>query len=216
MYETFRSLVKDTTINDVTLLSTDYLNHFNEAVMLLDMIPDMPEMLDEVKDWRPKNYQEHFNDSQFKARAVAIEAFAWSPRQYRAPFDAVVETLNETIAAAVPAIDAVISDSGRLSLVVQEVTMALRGAIDRAGAIINGAMARVDQDGVDAILDIDQEAVDAIFHGPGYAAPTVPEIPEDGGEPIAAWVRPAPGVALAFSRGVARARRGAVSSFTNR
>ena len=175
MSETFRNLVKDTTINEVTLFSTDYLNHFNEAVMLLGMIPDMPEMLDDVKDWQPKSYEEHFNDSHFKASEIAIEAFAWSPTQYRGPFDAVVEGLNETIAAAVPAIEAVISDCDRLPLVVAEVTMALRGEIDRAGAIINGSMARVDQDGVDAIIDADQAVVDAIFHGPHYVAPTAPE-----------------------------------------
>lgn len=30
-------------INPRTGLATDYLNHFNEAVMLLEMVPDMPE-----------------------------------------------------------------------------------------------------------------------------------------------------------------------------
>ena len=30
-------------INPHTGLATDYLNHFNEAVMLLEMVPDMPE-----------------------------------------------------------------------------------------------------------------------------------------------------------------------------
>ena len=29
-------------INPRTGLATDYLNHFNEAIMLLEMIPDMP------------------------------------------------------------------------------------------------------------------------------------------------------------------------------
>ena len=32
-----------------TLLATDYLNHFNEIVMLLEMVPDMPEIMEEVK-----------------------------------------------------------------------------------------------------------------------------------------------------------------------
>ena len=175
LYEKYRRLVKDTTINDVTLLSTDYLNHFNEAVMLLDMVADMPEILDDVKDWRPKSYQQHFGDSNDKARDLAIESFVWSPKQFRAPFDEVIEGLNQKIAAAVPAIEAVITDHDRLSLVVQEVTMALRGEIDHAGAIINGNMARVDQDAVDAIFDVDQKSVDAIFHGPDYAASTAPE-----------------------------------------
>ena len=41
--------VKGSNIDETTLLATDYLNHFNEIVMLLEMVPDMPEMLEEVK-----------------------------------------------------------------------------------------------------------------------------------------------------------------------
>ena len=45
----FQRRVKDANINDQTLLATDYLNHFNEIVMILDMLPDMPELIDEAK-----------------------------------------------------------------------------------------------------------------------------------------------------------------------
>jgi hypothetical protein len=45
----FQSRVKDANINDQPLLATDYLNHFNEIVMILDMLPDMPELIDEAK-----------------------------------------------------------------------------------------------------------------------------------------------------------------------
>ena len=30
-------------INPKTRLASDYLNHFNEAIMLLDLLPSMPE-----------------------------------------------------------------------------------------------------------------------------------------------------------------------------
>ena len=39
--------VRDSNIDETTLLATDYLNHFNEIVMLLEMVPEMPEMLDD-------------------------------------------------------------------------------------------------------------------------------------------------------------------------
>ena len=38
-------------INPRTGLATDYLNHFNEAIMLLDMIPDMPECAEDFLTW---------------------------------------------------------------------------------------------------------------------------------------------------------------------
>ena len=57
--------VRGTNINEQTLLATDFLNHFNEIVMTLEMIPDMPEFLDVAQEWRPKTYQEHFRDSAF-------------------------------------------------------------------------------------------------------------------------------------------------------
>src|SRR5262249_13363385 len=38
-------------INPRTGLATDYLNHFNEAVMLLEMVPDMPECAEDFLHW---------------------------------------------------------------------------------------------------------------------------------------------------------------------
>ena len=55
-------------INPGTGLSTDYLNHFTEAVMMLEMIAVMPDGLDELKAWRPMTYCEHFAASRFSRR----------------------------------------------------------------------------------------------------------------------------------------------------
>jgi hypothetical protein len=62
-------------INPQTGLATDYLNHFNEAIMLLEMIPDIPECADDFLAWSPLSYAEHFWASNFKARDLAIEAY---------------------------------------------------------------------------------------------------------------------------------------------
>jgi len=50
-YQELCAKTEGTTINSQTLLATDYLNHFNEVVMLLEMIPDMPDMMDMVQEW---------------------------------------------------------------------------------------------------------------------------------------------------------------------
>ena len=38
-------------INPQTGLATDYLNHFNEVMMLLEMLPDMPDCAEDVLEW---------------------------------------------------------------------------------------------------------------------------------------------------------------------
>jgi hypothetical protein len=45
-------------INPRTGLATDYLNHFNEAIMLLEMIPDIPQCAEEFLGWQPLSYRE--------------------------------------------------------------------------------------------------------------------------------------------------------------
>ena len=49
-----------TNINPVTGLATDFLNHFNEAIMLLEVLPMAPECKADILAWRPMSYREHF------------------------------------------------------------------------------------------------------------------------------------------------------------
>src|ERR1700688_1257442 len=65
----------DANINPATGLATDYLNHFNEAIMLLEMMSSCPECRDDFLGWQPKSYREHFTGSRFKGRAMAIAAY---------------------------------------------------------------------------------------------------------------------------------------------
>src|SRR4051794_41759559 len=74
-------------INPHTGLATDYLNHFNEAIMLLEMIPDMPDCAADFLRWRPLSYREHFAASTFRARELAIEAYDSADPALRSEFD---------------------------------------------------------------------------------------------------------------------------------
>src|SRR5712671_6741747 len=74
-------------INPRTGLATDYLNHFNEAIMLLEMIPDMPKCAEDFLLWYPLSYREHFMASHFKARDLAIEAYESADEHIRVEFD---------------------------------------------------------------------------------------------------------------------------------
>src|SRR6267154_5930424 len=76
--------LKAANINPQTGLATDYLNHFNEAIMLLEMIPDMPECSEDFLQWSPLSYAEHFTASNFKARDLAISAYESADPDIRA------------------------------------------------------------------------------------------------------------------------------------
>src|SRR5215470_16082603 len=84
-------------INPQTGLATDYLNHFNEAIMLLEMIPDIPECSEDFLAWSPLSYAEHFWASNFKARDLAIEAYESASVDIRAEFDQMTETMTSIL-----------------------------------------------------------------------------------------------------------------------
>ena len=78
-------------VNPVTGLATDYLNLFNEAIMLFEMGLDMPDMAEELADWKPRNYVEHFDKSGFEMRDVVISAYHHAPADSRCAFDETCE-----------------------------------------------------------------------------------------------------------------------------
>jgi len=86
-------------INPESFLATDYLNHYNEIVMLLEMIPDMPELVEDTADWKPKSYNQHFEDSGFQAKDLAIEAFNNAPEEIKTAFLNVCGQLDQLIAS---------------------------------------------------------------------------------------------------------------------
>jgi len=156
---TYRKLIKDTTINDVTLLSTDYLNHFNELIMLLEMVGDMPDMLEEAEVWAPKTYQEHFRDSSFQHKELAVWAYEQAPDEYRVPMDDCTASMDTDILANMPLFRKSLEE-GRpeeLALSVSELTARLRDSVDTMSAIINGAL---DQAGYEAQRLADENAED--------------------------------------------------------
>ena len=85
-------------INPITGLSTDYLNHFSEAVMVLEMAATMPDCLQDLRAWRPKTYCEHFASSRFSDRDVVIAAYDAADPAVRDALDAAAETLNAVLA----------------------------------------------------------------------------------------------------------------------
>ena len=124
-------------INPRTGLATDYLNHFNEAIMLLEMIPDLPECAEDFMDWHPLSYAEHFTASNFRARDLAIEAYQSADPTTRAEFDNITSTMTSILTAVSTAMGKVRQDKTRAKLA-EQATIWVKPLVALAGGIING------------------------------------------------------------------------------
>lgn len=184
-YAAMRTRVEGTNINPDTLLATDYLNHFNEVIMILEMVGDMPEMLEDVKAWQPKSYAEHFRDSGLSVGELAIEAYACSPPRHREAFERTIDQIHHVLAKGIDNIEQAIAGGHPelIRLAAQAVSRALQLLNDTASAIIHGGENTMDQAHIDELLGhpqpsggsdagataeaasdgLDQSAIDSLF-----------------------------------------------------
>lgn len=160
---TLRLLVRGKNIHEDTLLATDYLNHFNEIIMLLGLVADMPECLEDALEWSPKSYENHFSDSGLQDRALAILAYENAPRRYREPFDQLVMQIDATVLSSLSRISQASKDNDmdRLSHIVPTATRKLQRLVDVASAIIHGRVMVSAQAEIDVLLaEVDIEETD--------------------------------------------------------
>ena len=152
---TYRLLVRGKNINENTLLATDYLNHFNEIIMLLEMVASMPECFEDCLEWQPKSYADHFRDSCFSDAELAIMAYENAPANYRRAFDATIDQMNGMIASGLPKIGALVEagEEGPLQEGITGMTRKLQSFVDVASSIINGNMDTLDQDQIDRVMN---------------------------------------------------------------
>ncbi len=153
-YITLHKRAIGTNVNEQTLLATDYLNHFNEVIMLLEMIPDMPDMLEDAQEWQPKPYKEHFYDSSIADKELAIEAYDFVPKNYKEPFEKTISQLDTLVVSTTARVEEDLT-SGNIDLARENVTTRsrqLQRLVDVAGGIIHGSESSMEQSEIDILL----------------------------------------------------------------
>jgi hypothetical protein len=155
-YPEFCVRAKGTNVNDRTLLATDYLNHVNEIIMLLELVPDAPGCLEDCRVWQPMSYTEHFEASSIADRDLAIEAYEFSPPEFRAIFDRLTAEMQRVIAGALASVDAATAqgDDERVRRVIELAVGALKTMVDHASCTIHGDAQIMDQAAIDALMDM--------------------------------------------------------------
>ena len=124
-------------INPVTGLATDYLNHFNEAIMLLEMLPACPDCRDDLRAWTPMSYCEHFRQSGFAGRDRAIAAYESADPVTRDILEILTETMITLVEHARKEIEAAPNASIGAGIA-ERAAGWLKLLAAQAGAVING------------------------------------------------------------------------------
>lgn len=129
--------LSDANINPHTGLATDYLNHFNEAVMLLEMLSASPDCLGDFLAWQPMSYRDHFARSHLKSRHAAIAAYDAADPVLRASLEALADTMTAMLQTTRSAMQAGLPAQETVGLAANAAAW-LRPLLARAGAVING------------------------------------------------------------------------------
>ncbi len=150
-------------INPVTRLATDYLNHFNNVVMLLELLPEMPDFAEEVSAWTPVAYDDYFRSSHFRERDLAVDAYEAADPAIRADFDSAVTHLDCAMAEALSLVERLGEGDPVTGLRIRDFARdRLKPLISQVGGIINGPSISHSPP-LDADASEAQAAVDELF-----------------------------------------------------
>lgn len=152
--EEYRQKVAGTSIDPRSLLSTDYFNTFNSVVMLFDMLPEMPELLEEVEQWQFNDYVGHFQASGLDFAPLAIDAYQFSPPELRSAFERKINGMKVFVEEATRILKRLqeVGEMQTFGKFSRQIAELLRGMMEEGSSIVHGYDASVDQHKVDALF----------------------------------------------------------------
>jgi hypothetical protein len=117
-------------------LSTDFLNRYSEALMLIEMAADDDDAVKDLQDWRSVTYRQHFETSSLRCAASALAAYDAVVPARRAGFEELCKAMTRLVSTATALL--VEKPAGLEPTTIAEVAGdALRRQIGRATQFIN-------------------------------------------------------------------------------
>jgi predicted Zn-dependent protease with MMP-like domain len=160
-------------VNPASGLANDYLNLFNEVVMLIEQLPSMPELMTDLLTWSPTTYQDYFAGSPLPGRESAMEAYDQLEPRFRRQFEDVVAELDRMATGAVAALrrhHRVKGDSDEESLAIacERFGANLRAVLSKATDLVNGegATAESAQKRADRLMAVRRHVAGANIKAP--------------------------------------------------
>jgi len=130
-------------VNPNSGMANDYLNHFNEILLLVENLPALlPEMVDDILEWEPIGYEDYFQNSVLPGKDHVLEVYAALDEEFRQDFENMVHLMNSIVLRSIT----VIADNRKpdgtldpedLGLVCGELAADMRTVLDRTADLIN-------------------------------------------------------------------------------
>jgi hypothetical protein len=128
-------------INPASGLANDYLNLFNEIVMLVEQLPHVPELIEDIMAWRPKSYLDYFRTSALPGSITALDAYENLDVRFRRSFESIVEELDRRATGSVAAVRRKFksqNDEGEtLAVICERAGANIREVLDKATMLVN-------------------------------------------------------------------------------
>lgn len=129
-------------VNPASGLANDYLNLFNEVVMLIEQLPNMAELMSDLQVWKPISYNDYFQNSPLPGKESALDAYRSLDAKFRRDFEEIVAELDRIATGAVASLrrhhrvkgD---SDPEGLAAACERFGSALRDVLQRATNLVN-------------------------------------------------------------------------------
>jgi len=131
-------------VNPASGLANDFLNHFNEILLLIENLPILlPEMLDDLLQWRAQTYEEYFKSSNLPGSQITLEIYSSLSSDFREMFEQRVGSLNVLAEEYIERIlDARLADGSididKISQFSEAAAPKLRSALADLADIVNG------------------------------------------------------------------------------
>lgn len=130
-------------VNPASGIANDYLNHFNEALLMIENLPILlPEMIDDIWQWKPVSYAEYFKNSPLPGSAETLRIYDGLDKNFRADFEAMIAMLDRIVLDSVELIfsrrrpDGSI-DPDAIEAICEQCSADLRVVLDRTADLVN-------------------------------------------------------------------------------
>jgi hypothetical protein len=121
---------------DEDVLSNDYLNHYNEPLMLIEMAGEDPVFIEDLASWQPMSYLSYFQASPLRRASAAINAYLNLTHEQRSAFEAITDMMDRLIMAAIASFRQ--DEGAQTALFTSEMTIpTLKCLIGEANEFIN-------------------------------------------------------------------------------
>ncbi len=122
--------------------------------MIMEMLPDMTDFVEDVKAWEPKSYKQHFQDSTFSEKELAVAAYDCVPTPYLVAFEGATSRATSLVKRSIPELETIIQtgERERIEVVTKDVCTKIEVLMSMMRSIINGELETLQQGEIDAML----------------------------------------------------------------